>query len=175
MAAITIEIPSGIQIEIKDSRITTKGSLGSNTRRFNDALLNVAVEKGKLLIKPVEHKQLVKKAGMASIAFAKQVKNDIEGVGAYYERSMQVVFAHFPITVEVSGDKVLIKNIIGERAARVAAIAGATKVEIKGANLRIYGTNINDVSQTCANLRKACRIRRKDTRVFQDGVYFSLE
>ncbi len=172
---ISIEVPNGVQVEIKGSEISTKGSLGTNTRRFNDALLKVTREGSKIVIKPVEHKQLAKKAGMAAISFAKQMKNDIEGVGKHYEENMQVVFAHFPITVEVKGDTVLIKNIIGERAPREAKIAGTTKVEIKGANLRIYGTNINDVSQTCANMRRACKIRRKDGRVFQDGIYFALE
>ncbi len=172
---ITVEVPSGVQIELKGNEITTKGTLGSNTRNFNDALLIVSKEGNKINIKGVAHKQLVKKASMAEISFAKQLKNDIQGVSTHYESNMQVIFAHFPITVEVKGNTVLIKNLIGERAPRIAKIAGTTKVEVKGTNVRVFGTNINDVSQTCANLRKACRIREKDGRVFQDGVYFALE
>lgn len=172
---IDIEVPNGVQVEIKGSEVTTKGSQGSNTRNFNDALLKVSKEGSKVSISGVAHKQLAKKAMMAERSFAKQLRNDMDGVLKHYERNMQVVFAHFPITVEVKGDTVLIKNLIGERAPREAKIIGGTKVEAKGTAVRVYGPNKNDVSQTCANLRKACRIRRKDNRVFQDGVYFALE
>ncbi len=172
---ISVEIPNGIQVEVKGSEITTKGALGSNTRNFNDALLVVKREGNKISINGVTHKQLVKKGSMAEKSFAKQLQNDIDGVTKHYESNMQVIFAHFPITVEVKGDTVLIKNLIGERAPREAKIAGTTTVEVKGTNVRVFGTNINDVSQTCANLRKACKIREKDGRVFQDGVYFALE
>jgi large subunit ribosomal protein L6 len=170
-----IEVPANVQIEIKGNEITTKGSAGTNSRKFNDALLKLAKQGNKIVIDSVKHKQLAKKASMAEVSIAKHIKNDMLGVNAPYERNMQVVFAHFPITVEVKGDTIMIKNLIGERAPRTAALVGATKVEIKGANIRIYGPNIDDVSQTCANMRKACKIREKDSRVFQDGIYFAIE
>ena len=91
-----------------------------------------------------------------------------------FEFKMKSVHAHFPITVEVKGQAIHINNIIGERVPRVARIAGATKVEVKGQNVRIYGPSLDDVSQTAANVRKACRMRNKDTRVFQDGLYFEV-
>ncbi len=172
---IEIEIPSGVQVEIKGNEVSTKGSDGSNTRRFNDALLKLSKQGSKVVIESVAHKQLMKKAGMAEISIAKQIRNDMQGVGVPFERSMQVVFAHFPITVEAKGDTLLIKNLIGERAPRTARLVGSTKVDVKGANIRVYGPNIDDVSQTCANMRKACKIREKDSRVFQDGIYFAIE
>ncbi len=170
-----IEIPSGVQVDINGDVVTVKGSLGTNTRRFNDALVSVAKEGGKVVIKPAAHKVLKRKAATTEIAFAKEIRNDIAGVGTYYEKNMQVVFAHFPASVEVKGGTVLIKNLIGERAPRVAKTVGGTKVEVKGNNIRLYGTSLDDVSQTAANMRAACRIRRKDSRVFQDGVYFAVE
>jgi large subunit ribosomal protein L6 len=69
----------------------------------------------------------------------------------------------------------VIKNLIGERAPRLASIAGTTKVEVKGQNVRLYGTSKDDVSQTAANIRKACKIRKKDGRIFQDGIYYAIE
>ena len=45
---------------------------------------------------------------------------------------------------------------------------------MKGQNVRVYGPSLDDVSQTAANIRKACRMRNKDTRVFQDGLYFEV-
>jgi large subunit ribosomal protein L6 len=172
---LTIEIPANVQMEIKENEITTKGSLGSNSRKFNDALLKVTKDGNKVTITGVTHKVLAHKANMATISFAKELKNDIEGVNKHYEFNMQVIFAHFPITVEVKGDMIMIKNLIGERAARTAKIVGETKIEIKGQNIRVYGTSLDDASQTAANMRRACKIREKDGRIFQDGIYFALE
>ena len=171
----SIELGNGVQAEVKGNEVTVKGSLGSNSRKFNDALLKVTKEGNSIKIEPTAHSAaLQKKAAMAERAFAKEIRNDISGVTKHYEFNMQVVFAHFPITVEAKGDTVQIKNLIGERAPRVARIVGATKVEVKGQNVRVYGTKLDDVSQTAANLRKACKIREKDGRVFQDGVYFAV-
>jgi large subunit ribosomal protein L6 len=171
----SIELPANTQAEIKGKEVTIKGSLGSNSRRFNDALLKVTKESNKINIESVAHTlALSKKARMAEISFAKEIRNDVSGVNKHYELNMQVVFAHFPITVEVKDNTVLIKNLIGERAPRVASIAGSTKIEVKGQNIRIYGVSLDDVSQTAANMRKACKIRDKDGRVFQDGVYFAI-
>ena len=35
----------------------------------------------------------------------------------------------------------------------------------------VNGVDIEEVGQTIANIRQATRIRDRDSRVFQDGVY----
>jgi large subunit ribosomal protein L6 len=35
----------------------------------------------------------------------------------------------------------------------------------------VQGTNIEDVSQTAANIQQATKIKNKDPRVFLDGIY----
>ena len=168
----SLEIPENVNVDIKDNEVIIKGSLGVNTRKFNSSLLSITKEGNKLIIKGIESNSKLKKRGMmAENSIAKELSNDIKGVNNYFEVNMQTVFAHFPITIESKNNQILIKNIIGERAPRVSQISGNTKVEIKGQNLRLYGTKIDDVMQTAANLRKACRIRDKDGRIFQDGVY----
>ncbi len=172
---IEIEVPGDVQVEIKGSEVFTKGALGTNTRKFNDALLSLAKEQNKITITTTKEKVLAKKAAMAERSLAKELKNDMEGVKKHFELSMTVVFAHFPITVEVKANTLNIKNIIGERYPRSAQIIGTTKVEVKGNSVRVYGTSKDDVSQTAANIRRACKMRNKDIRVFQDGVYFAIE
>ena len=65
--------------------------------------------------------------------------------------------------------------MLGERHPRFAKIIGDTKIEVKEKILRIYGTKLEDVTQTAANIKKICKIRKKDIRVFQDGVYYLRE
>ncbi|EQD42534.1 ribosomal protein L6, partial [mine drainage metagenome] len=38
-----------------------------------------------------------------------------------------------------------------------------------------YGSKHDDVSQTAANITKACKVRAKDERIFQDGIYYKME
>ncbi|MGC8648811.1 MAG: 50S ribosomal protein L6 [Candidatus Micrarchaeia archaeon] len=168
----SLEIPENVKVDIKDNEIIVNGKLGTNIRKFNNSLVNITKEENKLIIKSIENNSKLKKKGiMVENAIAKELNNDIKGVNNYFEINMQTVFAHFPITIEAKNNQIFIKNIIGERAPRISMVSGNTKVEIKGQNVRLYGTKLDDVMQTAANLKKACRIRKKDNRVFQDGVY----
>ena len=169
-----IMLPDGVKVEVKGNTVTISGKLGSNTRKFNDAFVTVKAEGGKIHVDHIKEKKLALKAANAEKAFKKELSNDIKGVGSHFEIKMRSVYAHFPITVEVKGSMVNITNIIGERVPRKAQIVGATKVEVKGQEMRLYGTSLDDVSQTAANIRKACRMRNKDTRVFQDGLYYEV-
>ncbi len=175
MMLMKIEIPSGVKVEVKGGEVHTSGSLGSNARRFNDVLLGVKVDGDAVEVSAIGKGALAKKAGKAVNAFAKEVRNDMEGVTKHFERRMSIVFAHFPMVVEAKGPEVQIKNMFGERAVRRANIVGSTKVEVKGQSVRVYGTNLDDVSQTAANIRNATKIRRRDIRVFQDGIYYAIE
>ena len=169
-----IPLPDGIKAEIKGSTIAISGKLGTNTRIFNDALVNIKAGNGKITLDHVKEKKLVEKGMNAENALSREIQNDLKGVSQFFEFKMKSVHAHFPITVEVKGPMLSINNIIGERTPRFAAIVGSTKLEIKGQNIRLYGTSLDEVSQTAANIRKACRMRNKDTRVFQDGIYFEV-
>ena len=170
-----ITLPDGIKAEIKGSTIAISGKLGTNTRIFNNALVDIKAMPGKITLDHVKDKQLLLKGQNAENSLSKEITNDIKGVTTGFEFKMKSIHAHFPITVEVKGAVININNIIGERVPRVAKIAGATKVEIKGQNVRVHGPSLDDVSQTAANIRKACKMRNKDTRVFQDGIYFEVE
>ena len=99
------------------------------------------------------------------------IKNLCEGVVEGYTIKMKVVFSHFPITVKVEGEKVLIENFQGERAARKTNIWGETKVTPKGDDVIITGHVLTDVSQTAAEIENNSRVKNKDHRVFLDGIY----
>ncbi|NIU39655.1 50S ribosomal protein L6, partial [Candidatus Bathyarchaeota archaeon] len=79
--------------------------------------------------------------------------------------------SHFPISVKVKEKTVVIENFTGERSPRIAKIMGDTKVTVKGEDVIVQGINIEDVSQTAANIQNATKIKKKDPRVFLDGIY----
>ncbi|MCW7078887.1 MAG: 50S ribosomal protein L6 [Canidatus Methanoxibalbensis ujae] len=110
--------------------------------------------------------------------FAAHIRNMIIGVreGFYYK--LRVFRSHFPIQVSVSKDSVIISNFLGERKSRIAKILEGVSVEIRKGEggkeeteIIVRGINKESVGQTAANIERATRIKRRDPRVFQDGIY----
>jgi len=95
----------------------------------------------------------------------------IKGVTKGFTYKLKIVFSHFPITVKIKEKTLIIENFTGERNPRKAKIMGDTKVTVKGDDIIVQGINLEDVSQTAANIQNATKIRRKDPRVFLDGIY----
>ncbi|MEM3781569.1 MAG: hypothetical protein QXT43_01225 [Candidatus Micrarchaeaceae archaeon] len=173
----TIEIPSGISIEINQEARSIKitGKLGSTTKRLNSKLLNAKLEGSKLVIETTQNKRLEKKAVLAQHALASEIKRAVKGVQEGITRRMRVVFAHFPISFEIKDGVLYAKNVFGERLPRKAKIIGDTKVEIKGQDVFVKGVDPYDVNQTVSNLFALSFLKDKDERIFQDGIYLVRE
>jgi large subunit ribosomal protein L6 len=99
------------------------------------------------------------------------VKNMMLGVthGVIYK--MKVVYAHFPPTVKVEGDRLLVENFYGEKAPRRAKILPGVTVTVQGDDVILEGIDIEIVGQTAANIQHSTKLRRKDPRKFHDGIY----
>ena len=102
---------------------------------------------------------------------ASHIKNMIIGVTQGYTYKMKMIYAHFPMSVRVEGDRVLIENFGGERAPRVAKVMPGVKVVVKGEDVYVMGIDKEAVGQTAANIQLATRVKDKDPRVFLDGIY----
>ncbi len=171
---IRIQIPEGISIKAGTAEIEVSGKLGKDRRPFNSNLLSAKVSESHLDISIREHKKVAKIAAMAASALAKQIGSDIEGVTHGHEIKMEIVYAHFPMTVEISEKEAIINNMLGERSPRRSKLIGDTKVEVKGKDVVIRGIKLDDVTQTAANIRKASKVRNRDERIFQDGIYYAI-
>lgn len=162
-----IEIPEGVEVKIGDE-VSVKGPNGQISRKFTYPNVSIALEDNLVVLETA----FPKKADKSMIGTTKaHVQNMITGVTDGFTYRMKIVFAHFPMTVKPQGDKVIIDNFIGERHPRSAKIVGDAKVSVKGDEVIITGVNKEDVGQTMANLEQATKIRGKDPRVFQDGIY----
>jgi large subunit ribosomal protein L6 len=166
-----IEVPQGVTVTISGATLTAKGQKGQIAREFRFPGIALKVDGDKVF---VETKKDDKQTKATVGTYASHVKNMVTGVSEGYEYHMKIVYAHFPIQAKVEGkDRVSIGNFLGERKARFANIVGSTKVEIKGAEVVVSGASKEDVGQTAANIEQACRIRKRDPRVFQDGIYIT--
>ncbi|MEM5801969.1 MAG: 50S ribosomal protein L6 [Candidatus Aenigmatarchaeota archaeon] len=164
-----IEIPEGVGAELLENKIKVSGPKGTLEKSFQ-LTKEVKMEKVDNKIKVFsESERRDVKALIGTIAA--HIKNLFEGVTKGFTYRLKVVFSHFPITVKVEGDKVLIQNFLGERTARIAKIVGNTEVKVSGQEITVSGIDLEKVSQTAANIEQATRIVGYDRRRFPDGIF----
>jgi len=162
-----IPIPEDVNVTI-DGEVKVKGPKGELSRKFNHSEISMAVEDDKVVLEV----KFPKKKDKAMIGTVKaHINNMIRGVTEGFTYRMKIVYAHFPMSVKVAGDKVLIENFLGERHPRTARIVGDTEVQVRGDEVEVTGINKEHVGQTMANLEQATKIKGRDPRVFQDGIY----
>jgi large subunit ribosomal protein L6 len=164
----TIEIPEGVVIGIDDRKVSVKGTKATLVRDFSHA--NVSMETNGKNVKVYAQWPRKKEAALVG-TIESHIKNMITGVTKGFTYKLKIVFSHFPITVKVQDRSVMVENFTGERRARKAKILGDVKVTVETEDLIVQGTNIEDVSQTAANIERMTRVTNKDPRVFLDGIY----
>lgn len=163
-----IPIPEGIDVTIEDE-VTVKGSKGQLSRKFNYPNVVIKTDNGNVVLEA----HFPKKKDKAMLGTIRShISNMITGLTDGFTYNMKIVYAHFPMTVKAGKDKVTIENFLGERYPRTAKIVGSAKVQVKGEEVVVTGINKEDVGQTMANLEQATKIKGRDPRVFQDGIYF---
>lgn len=163
-----VNIPEGVSINLSGHKVSISGEKGKVERDFSHARVDIEKQEDKLRIFAINPK---KKQSALIGTLAAHVNNMIKGVTRGFTYKLKVVFVHFPMTIKVEGNTVVIQNFIGERSSRVAYILGNTKVSIKGEDITVEGVDIEEVAQTAANIQQACKIREKDLRKFMDGIY----
>lgn len=163
-----IKIPPNVSAKKENFKLIIRGPKGEISREFIHERISLNVEDGKVVI----YCALPKRNEYALAGTWKaHVENMIKGVTEGFEYRLKIVYAHFPMKVRVQGDQVIIENFLGERNPRFAKIVGNTKVEVKGNEVIVTGINIEHCGQTAANIERATKIKGRDPRVFQDGIY----
>jgi large subunit ribosomal protein L6 len=164
----TVEIPEDVEGKLEGRIVTIKGEKGELTRDFSHAPINIQLE-GKTVT--VQASWPRKKEAALVGTVRSHIQNMIKGVTKGFTYKLKIVFSHFPITVKIKEKTLTIENFTGERNPRKAKIMGDTKVTVKEDDIIVQGINLEDVSQTAANIQNATKIRKKDPRVFLDGIY----
>lgn len=163
-----ITVPDGVTVTMENDILTIKGEKGELSRAFSHPKIDLKIN-GKV----VEiHGKDVRRKGKALIGtFVAHINNMIKGVTEGFEYKMKTVFSHFPIKTSVDRNEFVIQNFLGERSARRAKILDGVTIEVKGDNITVQGIDKERVGQTVANIERATMVKKRDARVFQDGVY----
>ena len=163
-----IEIPKEIQVDVDGNTVRFKFQNKEVSRYFKAAGIKIKKLDDSLKV-TTSRSRKNNYAIMKTIA--SHIRNLIYGLEHGYEYKLEIVYSHFPMNVTVKEGYVEISNLAGEKKAIKAKIVGNATVEVKGKEIIVRGINKEEAGQTAANLEKTTKLKNRDTRVFQDGIY----
>lgn len=165
---LDVDIPDGVDTSIENNIVTFRDKNNTISRKFNYPNIRIKKENNKIVMSSGVNNK-TQKSLLGTIRG--HIKNMIRGISSNITYKLKIVYAHFPINVKVQGNEFVINNFLGERHPRKAKILGNVKVEVKGQDIVLTGIDKENVSQTAANIEQATKIKDRDPRVFQDGIY----
>ena len=164
-----IEIPEKVEVVIGET-ITIKGEKGENSKKLFYPTVEISKKDNKIVIEP---KKFTKREKKIINTYVAHLNNMIKGVQEPYTYKVKVCSSHFPMSVSVNGNELIVKNFYGEKVPRRAAIVDGVNVKVNGEEIVLVGTNKESVGQTAANFEKSTRITNRDRRIFQDGLWIT--
>ncbi len=168
----SIALPEGASASIAGDVITVSKDGQSLSREFRHHKVEVRAVNGDLEV----FVNLPRRSDKALAGtWAAHLRNMVLGIDEGFEYRLKAVFSHFPMSLKVDGKQMIINNLFGEKVPRVAKLPWSpdeVKVQVKNkTDVVVSGANREKVGQTAANIERACRIKKRDRRVFQDGIY----
>ena len=163
-----INIPENVEVFIEGDLVKVKGKEGESQRKFKIGSLKIEKEGNKIKI---GNKNSTKREKKNMNTIVSHINNMIKGVQKKFEYILKVCFSHFPITVEIKEDEVTIKNFLGEKVPRKTKLPKNVEVKINKDIITINSCNKELAGQAAANFEMITKVRGKDRRVFQDGIF----
>lgn len=165
-----VKVPGGVTVSVTAGTVKVKGPKGELTRALAHPRIAVQPAQGEIAVTC----KLARRKEKALVGtFAAHLRNMVQGVQTEWEYRLKIVYSHFPIKAKVAGAEFVIDNFLGEKNSRRAPIPQGVKVKVDGDQVVVTGSDLEQVGQTAARIEQACRIRNRDPRVFQDGIYIT--
>jgi large subunit ribosomal protein L6 len=164
-----VKIPEGVRVVINPpASISVSGPLGNIEKDFGHAGSELSLEGDEIRIRIYgRSRKAVARLG----TIKKHIKNMVTGVTQGYTYKMRIVQSHFPMSVKVQGNRLIIENFTGERHPRFIELPDKVRVEVKGDDVVIKGIDKDLVGLAAGLIETGTRIRNKDLRKFLDGIY----
>jgi len=172
-----VKIPANVKAVVKARSVSVTGPRGTLKRNFKHLNFDMRLE-GKKNQKIVVSVYFANRAELASLrTVTSHIENMITGVLKGYEYKMRLVYAHFPINVNIadSGTLLEIRNFLGEKNVRKVPMLAGVKVDRTNVKdeLVLIGNDVELVSQSAASIHQSTKVPEKDIRKFLDGIYVS--
>jgi len=164
----SVSIPEGVEVSIENGLFKAKGVKGEVSKRLSYPGICIEKKEGKIALSTDEQS---KKGKRIINTFKAHMNNLFIGVTSGFMYTLKICSGHFPMTVKVDGDRLVITNFLGEKKPRVSRIVAGTSVVVKGDIITVEAIDIEAAGQTAANIEKTTKIKGRDRHVFQDGCY----
>ena len=164
-----IAIPADVEIQIEGERIIMKNKDVTITRILHP-LINVKSE-GKNLVLTTKKNRKIERRMMGT--FFAHIKNMMRGFTEPFKYRLQVVNVHFPMTVSHDKEKkeIVIKNFLGEKKDRRVPLIDGVEVKVTKDIIELESADIEKAGQIATRIEKGARVRDKDRRIYQDGIF----
>ena len=167
-----IELPDGVSASIDGDKVTLSKDGDSLSRTFAHNRVSGKQSDGALQV----FCSLPRRSEKAIAGtWAAHLRNMTKGLEEGFEYRLKAVFSHFPMSLKVEGNKFTITNMLGEKVPRVAALPWTpadvqVKIENKS-DVVVSGADREKVGQPAANIERACKVKKREPRVVQEGIY----
>ena len=162
-----LNLPKGIKASVESGIISVLGPKGELKRKLPTTFVSVEVSHDIISLQASNQKKYKRMLHTTTA----HLRNMIRGVSEGYTYKLKICSGHFPMNVTKDGSKIVIKNFFGERIPRVSKILDGVQVDIKQNIIEVFGASKDFVGQTAANLEQATRVKNRDRRRFQDGIF----
>ena len=164
----TVKVPEGVTVSIESNNVTVKGEKGEFSRRFADPRVEINMADNNVIVLA---KNATKREKKRIFTYVVHIKNMINGVKDGHVYKLKICSGHFPMNVEATENQVSVKNFLGEKIPRVLKIKEGATVKIEGTEIVVESIDKEKAGQTAADIEKLTRIKGRDLRIFQDGIY----
>ncbi len=163
-----IAVPDGVRVDIDSG--TLKVEANSNKLEQKFVYSNIMMEKADNNI-VLSAKNASKKEKRMMGSFKAHIKNMLEGVKSEYIYKLMICSSHFPMSVAVEKNEIVVKNFFGEKIPRKLKLIDGVKVSIDGNVIKVSGHNKEKAGLMAGKIEKLTAITNRDKRIFQDGIY----
>ena len=163
-----ISLPEGVTASIDNGVLSLQGPKGSVSKNLIHPRVIVSVGSEGVEIISQKFSKTEKKLFNT---FKAHIKNLMKGVTEGFEYKLKICSGHFPMNVSVKGNKMEVKNFIGESVPRTLTFKEGAEVKLNGEMISVTGINKELVSQAAADIEQLTRRVGFDRRIFQDGIY----
>ncbi len=165
-----IDLPAGISCAYKNGVLKCSKGSKSIERKLILPQTELKIHGNEIVIECAKGNKNHYKVIKSAVAHLNNVITGLEESFVYKLESCNV---HFPMTLKVDKGSLAITNFLGEKNPRHAVILPNVDVEVKGSIITITSHDREAAGQTAANMEKATKIRARDRRIYQDGIFIT--
>lgn len=163
-----VDLPDGVAASMEGNLLIVKGPKGEVSKVLRAPKVKISVKDNSVVI---ESKNATKREKRMAYTFIAHITNMVKGVVEPFVYKLKICSGHFPMNVSLQGDKLQVKNFLGEKSPRVIAVKKGAKVSINGDIITVESPDKEIAGNVASDIELLTSVSGRDLRIFQDGIY----